>query len=339
MGSSEKPSAHLVLGKLHGGLQHISAEYLSDQWGVDQLSFSEMARKSDTQWMGFEKTQIQTAQYRIRRLHLAFDQVQKALGEIGQVGLNEDQAKRVFSTVLDRILLSEAFLESLRFLESQRLVEPDEIWESWDESLQRLAAQLEKNFKAISKKNAAVSTTEGKALEWTLEVLSSMGDTSHFYSMRFMRLMMLQKIMNEKIYDDWLERRQKQKANAQALQKMWGGLDDYVKPLSVLEVQSNAGSSLGPDIQESSATSNKKGFSPLLDDHLEGAIDEAAGREVGTSPKRDSGIRKPGQGRTEEQKLKLGTAADRARAATERANQRLKEIRDKASPKKDSPKK
>jgi len=282
IGLGAKPATHLILSNIKGSLDYIHAHPGSDKGSPEEI-----------------KTNLE-------HLTKAHQQLINALRDLRSTTWTATLAQQIFSEFADRILMSDAFIKSLRFVESRRRFS-EEVWEVWDDDLEAIAKLIDKN---LSKEGAEATAAR--------KVLGFWGQPNNYWSMRLnmhcLRLLGIGETENS-IYLNWVKYRTDIRRSTEHFAKVWKGLSAFSGEL-VLE---GASSLTKPAVTEAPAVPTSEpgriGSGSLVDPELEDEIDAAAGKGSFDRPKKDSGIRKPGANRTDKQKTLFMSAAERKKAA------------------------
>lgn len=305
--SQPKETPEVLIAKLLGGLELILEEFRDGLWGQHQEPFSKIMFKTGTDWMGHHPDEVSATQRRIDRLAWAFDQVYQSLDQLSRTSLSQDQTKRTFAIVLDRILLSESFLLVLRFLEGQRRFSEEEVWSSWDDLISKLSKALAKRLPRESKEEI-----------WAQTVLSAIGQANTIFSLQTARVMLRVKSVSDQDphLKHWINSRAQHKRSASALLQLWNNPEGQLKPIPVQEA-------LAEPTRHNSSRVNSD-IDDLTDHLTMEAIDSLAERGGDVRPRKDSGIRKPGANRPPELVYKLSTPAERAKIDRQKRDAKLK---------------
>ncbi len=274
-GGGEKPDLATVLGNIKGALDYIEANPGSES-GTPEA--------------------VQALTVDLRKAH---QQILDSLSGLAELMRGPVLAQQVFSELADRVLMSDSFIKSLRFLTSKRIY-TDEVWEVWDDELQKLSKLLDRHLPK--------DTAEGVAAR---KVLSLWGQPNTYWSMKIhlhcLRLVGLGET-ESKLYQEWTSYRASTKRSTDHLKRVWKGFSSIN---GIFESTAAIKPVAPPPLSPTAKVSGSIGNGSLVED-LKDEIDASSG--VVSGPKKDSGIRKPGAGRTEKQKLAFMTQAERIAA-------------------------
>ena len=251
----EKPLPHIVIGEIKGALDYIDAHPGSDQGSPEEVRSNR------------------------ENLIKAHQQILDSLYELKKLEWNAILAQQVFSEFAHRILMNDAFLESLRFLVSNFKLK-EEVWDLWDQDLVSIAKLIKKNLP-----NKTFEAGEAR------KVLELWGQQNTYWSLRIGVLHLRNQFGEEESapYQKWMQFRKRAKKSTLIFYGAWKGFQKFP---GIFESEEALESSV-PSLQGS----------PQVSTGLVGS-------------KESSGIKKPGSKRTPKQRLAFMSAAARKNAKT-----------------------